>query len=158
MYRFLLCGFVVVIILTSALGQSIDSVLISPTSPTDLDWITLRVEGEIMHTGIDLINSQFDQSGSNLSLDLYFYYDGGISLPVVLPYWYEHPVGYLTPGGYDVAVRSFYGISPFPGMPPMYQLADEAQVSFNVLPEPGTMLPFFAAGLLAFLRRQRATT
>jgi hypothetical protein len=75
---------------------------------------------------------------------------------VVVPYWHEQPVGYLTAGEYDVAVRSFNSFSPFPGMPPMYQLVDAAQMSFTVLPEPGTMLFVLAAGLVASPRRRRA--
>ncbi len=155
MSRFAFPAFAVAAIVTSASGQSIDSVSIIPALPTDLDPITIRVEGELAHTGIDLVSSPFSRSGSNLWLDLYFYYDGGISLPVVVPYWHEQPVGYLTAGEYDVAVRSFNAFNPFPGMPPIYQLADEAQVSFTVLPEPATMLLVLAASLVALRPTRR---
>lgn len=143
-----------VVIITSASVEAgsitITDVSRDPLLPTVFDSITIKTFIDfdlIAYPQMVFDTSDFEQSGMSLQLDLHFYEDGmGMGTPLVTPLL--EPIGMLTEGFYDLTVRAY--VSPDPISMVLPSLSDEYFTSFQVIPEPTTLLllGFAALGLL----------
>ncbi len=136
-----------------AVSLTITDVSRDPLLPTVFDSITIKTFIDfdlIAYPQMESGNSYFEHSGMSLQLDLYFYEDGmGMGTPIVSPLL--EPIGMLTEGFYDLAVRAY--VSPNPIALVLPELSDEYFTSFQVTPEPATLILFALGGLM--LRRRR---
>jgi len=146
-----------VAIITSASVEAgsitITDVSPDPLLPTVFDSITITTFidfDSIAYPQMAFDTSNFEQSGMSLQLDLYFYEDGmGMVTPIVSPLL--EPIGMLTEGFYDLTVRAY--VSPDPIAMVMPSLSDEYITSFQVIPEPTTLL-LLGFGTLGLLKRR----
>ena len=122
---------------------TITDVTTDPLLPTVFDSITIEtfIDFDLIaypQMVFDNNYGGFEQSGMSLQLDLYFYEDGmGIlGIPIVSPLL--EPIGMLTEGFYDLTVLAY--VSPDPITLVMPELSDEYFTSFQVTPEPATIL------------------
>lgn len=134
-------------------GVTITDVAIDPILPTESDPITINTFGEI-----DIINypamtfggTVFDQSGTSLLLIFDFDEWGMWGSPIGPEWLLSEPIGMLTKGEYDLTVRAY----TYRGATLWVELSDEYFTSFQVIPEPTTLL-FLGFGGLALLRKHR---
>jgi hypothetical protein len=116
----------------------IDNVDVIPNQLSETDVITFNISGWATARPSWVGYDQFSQIGTSLQLDLYI--SVGI-LPATSNWTYSRQISPLSPEVYSLQVRAFdnyYGT-----------LWDTYNVSFTVVPEPGTLvifafaLPFF---------------
>jgi hypothetical protein len=135
--RLLKIIFAVLFLCPVCADATITRVSISPDEPTLIDPITILVSGT-EGSPAQITNTDFLVNDNSLLLDIYL--DLGI-IPVVTSWTHSEPIGTLPGGVYNLTVQTL-----FPLLPP---LNDNYSMSFEVVPEPGT-LGFLAAGLLVF--------
>ncbi|MDH4241532.1 MAG: PEP-CTERM sorting domain-containing protein, partial [Phycisphaerae bacterium] len=124
----------------SANFASIIDVIVIPSQPLDVDFITLDISGSASSGNSHIVSSLFQQEENQLTLDLTI--DMGIS--PVISYWsHSEQIGPLVPDTYSATVRLFY-----PYALPGGELQDTYVTEFTVTPEPGTLLLFGLGGLL----------
>lgn len=148
---------VLTVVITTSASVEAGSITITdvsrdPLLPTVFDSITIKTFIDfdlIAYPQMVFDNSNFEQSGMSLQLDLHFYEDGmGMGTPIVSPLL--EPIGMLTEGFYDLTVRAY--VSPDPISLVMPWLSDEYFTSFQVIPEPTTLL-LLVFGALGLLKR-----
>ena len=149
---------VLTVVITTSASVEAGSITITdvsrdPLLPTVFDSITIKTFIDfnlIAYPQMVFNNSDFEQSGMSLQLDLHFYEDGmGMGTPIVSPLL--EPIGMLTEGFYDLTVRAY--VSPNPVALVMPELSDEYFTSFQVIPEPTTLL-LLVFGALGLLKRR----
>jgi len=122
---------------TCGAHATITDVNILPSIPAVTDPITILVSG-IEGSRVQITTTDFSVNDYSLVLDIYL--DIGVN-PVVLPWTHSEDIGILPAGIYNLDVYTF-----FPLLPP---LNDNYSTSFEVVPEPGTLI-LLATGISIF--------
>ena len=115
---------------------SITSVAVQPEIPTINDDISLLISG-VESGSMEIVDTSLIINEMLLELDIYIRYG---MLPVVTPWSHSENIGMLPIGTYDLTVSMFVESRP--------DLDDTFTTSFEVVPEPGTMILLGLGGLL----------
>jgi len=121
----------------------ITEVYITPEVPNNYDNITIFVSGIQSAGPVEIINSEFLIDDTSLELDLFL--DVGL-LQVTTPWNYFEDIGNLPAGTYDLLVKT--------DQPAFSGLEDTYSITFEVIPEPTSIL-FLAVGSLLTFKRSR---
>jgi len=126
---------VFILVATSAsVNATITDVSIVPSLPTSLDVISIDISG-VEGTGpVFVTDTDFSQDGTSLELDIFL--DVGF-LMVVTPWSNTENIGTLPIGFYDLTVRTWEESIE----------TDTYSISFEVVPEPTTVVLFGLGGL-----------
>ena len=117
------------------LQASITDVTIQPETPITTDLISILVSGEESSGPVQITDSVYDLDSFDITLDLTL--EAGLS-PVITPWDYTYDVGLLSEGIYGLTVNTL--------VPSMPSRNDTYITSFEVVPEPATVL-FFGLGM-----------
>ncbi|MFZ9034261.1 MAG: PEP-CTERM sorting domain-containing protein [Anaerohalosphaeraceae bacterium] len=135
-----------VLLVVFSLGQSIsegslDYISITPSQPTASDLIELFAGGETPTNYAGLDSTNFSAVGNDLTWDIYY----SLGMFQVIDNWDTSDIiGILAPGSYDLTVR-VYVKGPADAF---HTLDDVGYESFNVTPEPATLVLMALGGLL----------
>ena len=133
---------------------TITDVVIEPIVPTESEPITINTFAEVDVVGypdMTFVGTAFDQSGTSLTLNIDFDEWGVYGDLILDPSWaFSEPIGRLAPDVYDLTVRAWI----YKGDTLWVELSDEYSMSFQVIPEPTTLL-FLGFGGLTLLRKHR---
>ena len=88
-------------------SQYISGFLISPSNPSEIDTITIIVNGEISNTAIGLVDSNIFVYDTLIQINLYFKSVAEIGAPVMLPYYCSFAPYFFNSGNYIVQCNSF---------------------------------------------------
>lgn len=131
-------GIAFFVCMTHSVKATITDVYILPEVPKLDDVITISVSGVEPYSGVTITDSMFNIDGTSLGLDLYL--KVGI-LPTPAPWLHSQDIGTLQPATYELTVRTFENS----------YVTDTYPLTFEVIPEPSTVLLFGLGGLM--LRR-----
>jgi len=123
--------------------------VLSPTQPTSSDVIELFAGGttECNFANIDFM--RFNAEGNVLQWDIYY----SMGLLTIVDAWdASKSIGTFSPGSYELVVNVYATQQPYGS----YYLDDRGYLTFNVVPEPATLL-LAASGGLVFLFKPRKT-
>ena len=112
----------------------IDDVEINPLIPNQFDSIEIITNG-VESSSISLGETIFTKNGADLQLDIHI--DVGF-LTVITPWSHTETIGTLSPGIYNLTVNSIRDLEP--------QFNDTFETSFEVVPEPTSLLLLALAG------------
>ena len=135
--------FIIILVLVWGMmaQATIVDVTIEPEEPMETDIISIFVSGEDT-CSVSVTDSFLIIEGSSVELDIYL--NVGM-MPVVTPWIHTEEIGYLSSGIYELTVNSVYDdIFPDP---------DNYVTTFEVIPEPATVLLFGIGGLVLWRRR-----
>ncbi len=127
---------------------NIFDVQISPVGPSDLDIITIEIDGGFTGGGNTFDYSVFSPDEFSLELDLYF--TGGFGPAIPQSWSHDEEIDTLALGSYDLSVQAFWRNSPAYD----YVFHDDYFTNFEVVPEPATIL-LFGMGAVAIWRKSR---
>jgi len=120
----------------AAKGITIEDVQITPDEPTPYHIITIDVSGWVGYTGPQVEYTEFSSVDTSLQLDMFFLVG---DLPAVTPWSYSEDISALDVGSYTLTVRAFEW--------PYTEVGDTYVTSFDVVPEPATLL-LLASGIM----------
>ncbi len=121
----------------------ITDVSIQPATPTFNDDISVLVSG-VESGSMGIVDSSLTTNEMSLELDIYI--EQGF-LPVVTPWTHSENIGMLPIGTYDLVVNMLVVSRP--------DLNDTFSTSFEVVPEPSTILLSLAGSFMAFRKKNR---
>ena len=124
----------------------IDGAYTIPSQPATTDPITIVAYGQVGYINTPIDHTDFYMADTSLQLDIFFDFSETL-LPMVAPWSHSEPIGMLSEDSYTLTVRTFEW--------PVIVIADTYLTSFEVVPEPATVL-LLGLGGLALLRRRRA--
>ncbi len=119
---------------------AITDVSIQPATPTFNDDISVLVSG-VESGSMGIVDSSLTMNDMSLELDIYI--EQGV-LPVVTPWTHSENIGMLPIGTYDLMVNTIYAPD----------VTDTFTTSFEVVPEPTTLL-LFLAGIPLLKKRKK---
>ncbi len=120
-------------------NASITDISIQPATPTFNDDISVLVSG-VESSSMGIVDSSLTVDNTSIELDIYL--QEGM-LPVVTPWTHSENIGMLAIGTYDLMVNTIYAPD----------VSDTFTTSFEVVPEPATLLLLAMGGLM--MRRKR---
>ena len=129
----------IIICFSTSVNATITDVSIVPSLPTPLDVIFINVLGEENTGDVFIVDTDFRQDGMSLELDISL--DVG-PFTVVTPWSHTENIGTLSIGFYDLTVRTWEESIE----------TDTYSTSFEVVPEPATILLFTLGGI--YLRKR----
>ncbi len=127
---------------TMTAQAGITDVFIFPEEPIVINPITIFVSGVESGGGVTIDNSDFQIDGTSLTLDIYI--DIGL-LTVVTPWSHSEDIGLLGAGIYELTANTFFEQVPF--------FNDSYYTTFEVTPEPSTLILFALGGLMVRKRK-----
>jgi len=130
-------------ILTNVSKAVIDEVYITPEIPSTKDTITIFVSGIQGSGPVEINNTELFIDEYSLELDIFLTVG---FLTWVTPWDYSEGIGTLSAGTYNLLVKT--------DQPTMSGLEDTYSITFEVIPEPTTLL-FLSVGLLGLIHRKR---
>jgi hypothetical protein len=137
---------IAILLISSSTAQAeITDVFIFPEEPIEIDPITIITSGVENYGGVRINSSSFLIDGSSLELDIFL--DLG-RLDVQTPWSYSEDIGALLMGTYDLTVNTIFESEPYRN--------DSYYTTFEVTPEPATIL-LFAMGAIAIRMRRRGS-
>ena len=91
----------------------VDSVVVSPENPTEVDEVTLKVYGSFPSACCYFyVSGDYLISGNQITINLYTFYDSTIiCLPVITPYSDEFDIGQLMSAEYTVYITEYLNAS-----------------------------------------------
>ncbi|MHC5061884.1 MAG: PEP-CTERM sorting domain-containing protein [Planctomycetota bacterium] len=128
---------VVLILVSPLVSAEITDVFISPQEPIEIDPITIITSGVENSGAVVIESSSFMIDGTSLELDIYL--EVG-SYTVMTPWQHSEDIGTLLMGTYDLTVNTINELEP--------EFNDTYYTSFEVIPEPATILLFGLGGLI----------
>jgi len=127
---------IIIICFTTSVDAMIKDIEIVPILPTPLDDISIVSSGEEGSGPVEIVDSVFSVDENSLQLNIYL--EVGFAM-VVTPWSYTENIGTLPAGVYDLTVNTIVELEPFRN--------DTSFTTFEVVPEPGTLVLFGLGGL-----------
>lgn len=128
---------IIIMCFTTSVNATITDVSIVPSLPTPMDVIFINVLGQESSGPVFIEDTDFRQDGMSLELDISL--DVGPFL-VITPWSHTENIGTLPAGVYDLTVNTIVELEPFRN--------DTSFTTFEVVPEPGTLVLFGLGGLI----------
>ena len=128
-------------ICTASVQAAIFDVSVLPENPTDIDLISIFVSGGEASGPVLITDAVFDLDSFDITLDLTL--EVGL-LTIATPWDYTYDIGLLPEGIYGLTVNTL--------VPAMPSRNDTFITSFEVVPEPASIMLLGLGGLL--LRRR----
>lgn len=134
--------FIIILVLVwGTLAQAtILDVTIEPEEPTVFDSISIITKGMENYGAVKIESTEFHIDGTSLELNLFLKVG---TYCAITPWQYCEDIGTLSAGLYELTVWSY----------PDYTEPSSYNISFEVIPEPGTVLLFGLGGIV--LRRRK---
>ena len=135
----------IIICFTTSVNATITDVSIEPILPTPLDVISIVSSGGESSGPVEIVDSVFSVDENSLQLNIYL--EVGFAM-VVTPWSHTENIGTLPAGVYDLTVNTVVELEPFRN--------DTSFTSFEVVPEPTTLVLFGLGGLIVknFINRK----